>query len=83
MLGLRYIILVLSSLSVQSTFRGIHAAIIVFDMGDIRSLIPVKDWKADLFRHSPRDNNIPVLLVGNKVCNLNLNICMYKHVTFD
>ena len=66
----------LFSLSVQNTFRGIHAAIIVFDMGDLSSLVSVKDWKMDLFKNSPRDSNVPVLLVGNKVCNLYVYLSM-------
>ena len=60
----------LFSFSVQNAFRGTHAVIMVFDMGDLRSLVSVKDYKMNLKRISRRFCNVPVLLVGNKVYNL-------------
>lgn len=49
-------------------YRDAHAAIVVFDVTNLKSLFNVKDWKTQIVRQtSNKDNiNVPVLLVGNK-----------------
>lgn len=47
-------------------FRDVHAAIIVFDLTGLASLVNAREWKTDLYRRLPDDSNIPILLVGNK-----------------
>ena len=55
--------------SIQNYYHGVHVAVIVFDMTEQKTLLSVSGWKTDLLRHLPNDTNIPMLLVGNKVCH--------------
>ena len=51
---------------VNTYYRGSDAAIIVYDVTDMRTLEDVTAWHERLMKHVPRPEGFPVIVLGNK-----------------
>ena len=51
---------------IEGYYRGIAAAVIVFDITNYRSFQSVNYWLNEIARNSPTNIRAPILLIGNK-----------------